>query len=269
VDLGNLQAKSTPGRAKRVVLGVEPAHIVGMVLVRRTGMRDEMKKPLLYDVFCGAGGCTKGYQRAGFYVVGVDKDPQPRYPGDDFIQMDALEFLAELLNGRWYPEPALISTSPPCQVYSRTKSLSNGNHPDLVGPVRASLQAIGLPYVIENVPGAPLVNPITLCGTMFDLQVIRHRLFETEPVLWWPPRQCQHIGVASSSGRGKSKNNPIGYAPGTLDNFDYITVAGNDYIMADGHIAMDIDWMIKKELSQAIPPAYTGWLGAQILEKIR
>ncbi len=143
-------------------------------------MRDEMK-PLLYDVFCGAGGCTVGYQRAGFYVVGIDKDSQPRYPGDDFIQMDALEFLEKLLNGE-YPEPTLISTSPPCQVYSVTKDLSNGNHPDLVGPIRAALQTIGLPYVIENVPGAPLVNPIKLCGTMFDLRVLRHRLFETEPV---------------------------------------------------------------------------------------
>ena len=230
-------------------------------------MRDEMKKPLLYDVFCCAGGCTKGYQRAGFYVVGVDKDPQPRYPGDDFIQMDALEFLKKLLNGE-YPEPALISTSPPCQVYSVTKSLSNGNRPDLVGPVRASLQAIGLPYVIENVPGAPLVNPITLCGTMFDLQVIRHRLFETEPVIWWPPRQCQHIGRCAPMFWGDLLK--LGHRGGSqLDRFDYITVSGHCFTKADAQQSMGIDWMIRKELSQAIPPAYTEWLGAQILEKIR
>ncbi len=229
-------------------------------------MRDEMK-PLLYDVFCCAGGCTKGYQRAGFYVVGVDKDPQPRYPGDDFIQMDALEFFWKLINGD-YPEPALISTSPPCQVYSVTKVLSNGNHPDLVGSVRAALQAIGLPYVIENVPGAPLVNPITLCGTMFDLQVIRHRLFETEPVLWWPPRPCQHIGKASGA---SGKNDTGKHIQATLEDFQYLTVAGSGggYKISDGKIAMAIDWMIGKELSQAIPPAYTEWLGAQILEKIR
>ncbi len=223
-------------------------------------MRDEMKKPLLYDVFCGAGGCTKGYQRAGFYVVGIDKDPQPRYPGDDFIQMDALEFLDHLRYERWYPEPALISTSPPCQVYSVTKYLSNGNHPDLVGPVRDLLHAIGLPYVIENVPGAPLVNPITLCGTMFDLQVIRHRLFETEPVIWWPPRPCQHVGKCAPS-FGKGAYDKSGYA--------YISVIGKGFPPSQGGPAMAIDWMIGKELSQAIPPAYTEWLGTQILEKIR
>ena len=128
------------------------------------------------------------------------------------------------------------------------------------------MQATGKPYVIENVPGAPLVNPIMLCGTMFpELRVIRHRLFECWPVVWWPPVQCNHWGVASSDGRGKSKNNKSGYVPGTLKNFDFITVAGNDFIAEDGRRAMGIPWMTRKELSQAIPPAYTEWLGKEML----
>jgi len=106
-----------------------------------------------------------------------------------------------------------------------------------------------------------------LCGTMFaGLKVIRHRLFETSPVIWWPPGQCRHIGVASAAGRGKTNGNKSGYIPGTLENFDYITVTGNDYIAADGRLAMGIDWMPKSVLSQAIPSAYTKWLGSQLIK---
>jgi DNA (cytosine-5)-methyltransferase 1 len=101
-----------------------------------------------------------------------------------------------------------------------------------------------------------------------ELRVIRHRLFECSPAVWFPPGPCYHWGIASSSGRGKSKTNPGGYIASNLDNFDFITVVGNDYIIADGRIAMGIDWMTKKELSQAIPPAYTEWLGRQMLEMI-
>ncbi len=130
------------------------------------------------------------------------------------------------------------------------------------------MQLIGKPYVIENVPGAPLVNPITLCGTMFGLQVIRHRLFECSPAIWGPTAQCQHVGRASACGRGKSKQNPTGYIAGSLDNFEFITVTGNDYIYQDGQKAMEIDWTTKKELSQAIPPAYTKWIGNQMRSAI-
>jgi DNA (cytosine-5)-methyltransferase 1 len=163
----------------------------------------------------------------------------------------------------------LIVAGPPCQLYSVTSALSNGDYPDLVGPTREALQAIGKPYIIENVPGAPLINPLMLCGTMFpELRVRRHRLFECVPIIWFPPMSCYHWGVASACGRGKSSENQSGYIPGTLDNFDFITVTGSDYIAADGRKAMGIDWMTKAELSQAIPPAYTEWLGKQMLKLI-
>src|SRR5690348_3701176 len=137
-------------------------------------------RPRLLDLFCGAGGCAAGYQDAGFYVVGVDKEPQPNYCGDVFIQTDALEILAE-----WHFDAFdAIHASPPCQRYSLAQNASKNAdaHPDLVEPVREALQATGLPYVIENVPGAPLLDPITLCGKSFGLNVKRHRLFETN----WP-----------------------------------------------------------------------------------
>lgn len=201
-----------------------------------------------------------GFYQAGFEVVGVDIKHQPRYPFE-FHQADWLDYLSA-----HYHEFDLIVAGPPCQEYSKTKSLSNGNHPDLVGPVRDALQWTSKPYVIENVPGAPLINPLMLCGTMFpELRVRRHRLFECSPVVWWPPAACCHWGRASSCGRGKKPGNEKGYIPGTLKNFDFITVTGNDYIASDGRTAMGINWMTRKELSQAIPPAFTRWLGAQFL----
>lgn len=204
-----------------------------------------------------------GYHRAGFdEIVGVDIKFQQRYPFE-FVQGDALEY-AE----KYGKEFDMVVSSPPCQLYSVTRSLSHGNYRDLVGPTRKVLQTTGKPYIIENVLGSPLINPLKLCGTMFPgLRVIRHRLFECSPVIWWPPTQCQHIGKASSSGRGISKKN-LGETKPTLENFDYITVAGNDYIVADGRIAMGIDWMTGKELSQAIPPPYTEWLGKEMLKWI-
>jgi DNA (cytosine-5)-methyltransferase 1 len=205
-----------------------------------------------------------GYYRAGFdEIVGVDINPQKRYPFE-FVQGNALQYVSK--HGRKFD---VIHASPPCQLYSVTSPLSNGKYPDLVGPTREALMATGKPYIIENVPGAPLVNPIMLCGTMFpELRVRRHRLFECLPVIWFPPGCCYHWGIASASGRGRSKGNLTGYIPGNLDNFDFITVAGYDYIAEDGGIAMGIDWMSKKELSQAIPPAYTEWLGLQMLKMI-
>lgn len=218
----------------------------------------------LLDLFCGAGGAAMGYYRAGFTeIVGVDIAPQKRYPFE-FVQGDALEYAEKY--GREFD---MIHASPPCQLYSVTFPLSKGGYPDLVGPTREALQATGKPYIIENVPRAPLINPIKLCGTMFpELRIRRHRLFECSPVIWWPPGPCWHWGATSACGRGKSKNNLTGYIPGTLENFDFITVTGCDYIAADGRKAMGIDWMTKEELSQAIPPAYTEWLGREMLKLI-
>jgi DNA (cytosine-5)-methyltransferase 1 len=132
------------------------------------------------------------------------------------------------------------------------------------------LQRIGKPYIIENVPGAPLTNAIMLCGTMFNLRVMRHRLFECEPYLWLPPAQCKHIGRATGSGSRRRKLNSSDKKTLSLkDGFSYVTICGNDYLAEEGREAMGIPWMIKKELSQAIPPAYTEWLGRQMLELIQ
>lgn len=215
------------------------------------------------DLFCKAGGTSMGLHRAGFDVTGVDVEPQKRYPFE-FVLGDALEYVAK--HGHKYD---LVVAGPPCQLFSVLAPLSKGGYPDLVGPTREALKATGKPYIIENVPGAPLINPIKICGTMFpELRVRRHRLFECSPVIWFPPAPCCHWGKTSACGRGKSENNLTGYIPGTLENFDFITVAGCDYRVADGRKAMGIDWMIRKELSQAIPPAYTEWLGREMLKLI-
>lgn len=236
----------------------------------RSSRGDNIDKPLLYDVFCGAGGCSKGYQEAGFYVVGIDNRLQPHYCGDDFIQMDAFIFLEKLLAGD-YPLPTLISTSPPCQGYTRLKALTGKEYLKLIPTTRIALKLIKRPYVIENVYDArfELENPLMLCGTMFpELRVRRHRVFECSPIIWWPPAQCHHWGTVSACGRGKKPGNETGYIPGNLKNFDFITVAGADYIADSGRRAMGIDWMTKTELSQAIPPAYTRWIGQEMLKII-
>jgi len=214
----------------------------------------------LLDGFCGAGGAAKGYQRAGFYVVGVDIKPQPRYCGDEFHQGDALAYIRD--HGHEFD---VIHTSPPCQVYSVTSALSNQGHLALIDPTRTALLETGKPYIIENVPGAPLTEPLMLCGTMFGLRVIRHRLFETSPRFTFAPASCNHWGKSSACGRGGGGK----YTRGTLKNFAFITVVGNDYIAADGRKAMGIDWMTKKELSQAIPPAYTEFIGRQLMDVLR
>jgi DNA (cytosine-5)-methyltransferase 1 len=132
-------------------------------------------KPRLLDLFCGAGGCSAGYERAGFEVVGVDIEPQPNYPFE-FHQADALTFPRDGFD--------VIHASPPCQAFSALKHLTTREHPRLVEPARAMLRESGLPYVIENVVGAPLLSPVMLCGSGFGLDVQRHRLFETNfPVM--------------------------------------------------------------------------------------
>ncbi len=211
-------------------------------------------KPRALDLFCKAGGTSMGLHRAGFNVTGVDIEPQKRYPFE-FILGDALEYC--LKYGRQYD---LIVAGPPCQLYSVTASLSNGNHPDLVGPTRQALKAVARPYIIENVPGSPLDNPLLLCGTMFpELRVRRHRLFECDPVIWFPPGCCYHWGkVAPCFGKGSYDKS----------GYDFVSVAGKGTPPTIVGPAMDIDWMIGTELSQAIPPAYTEWLGKQMLPLI-
>src|SRR5688572_1791069 len=141
----------------------------------RCGAGPVRPKPKILDLYCGAGLGAKGYADAGFEVVGVDINPQPSYPYT-FIQMDALLYLRLLLENPEFPHFTHAHGSPPCQRYSRTQRIRDRGHPDLVASTREALKRIGLPYVIENVEGAPLLDPITLCGAMFGLRTYRHRL---------------------------------------------------------------------------------------------
>ena len=185
-------------------------------------------------------------------MVGVDIKPQPRYIGDEFYQADALEYLA----AHWR-EYDVVAASPPCQKFSRLNHLHKKYYPDLISPIRDLLISTGKPYIIENVPEASLRNPVTLCGTMFNLLVIRHRAFECNPDIWWPAGPCQHWG----------KSTPKGFHS-TFANGDFITVTGHNFLVNEARLAMGIDWMIANELREAIPPAYTEYIGKQLLAMI-
>lgn len=204
----------------------------------------------LLDLFCGAGGAGMGYHRAGFEVVGVDLNPQPHYPFE-FHQGDALEYLRE----HWQEFDA-FHASPPCQAFTRAQRLRNNKHPDFVGPTRRMFQSIvsgkPAPWVIENVPGAPLKEPVVLCGAMFSgLRTYRHRLFESNiPIV--APLHPEHRWPMTKMGRPPQ--------PGT-----FIHVVGNFSGADEARQAMGIDWMTARELREAIPPAYTEDIGRQLL----
>jgi len=216
-------------------------------------------KPRLLDLFCCAGGAGVGYARAGFDVVGVDINPQPRYPLT-FMQADALKLDTEFI-----ATFDAIHASPPCQSYSDLAKRNRNAHewPRLIEPVREMLIRSGLPYVIENVEGAPLLNPIVLCGTMFPgLRVIRHRLFETTFQILTPPHR-KHP-VCHTFDKRKSQY-------GKTDEMrDFVSVnGGGNCSVAAARDAMGIDWMTKNELNEAIPPAYTQLIGEQLLAHLR
>lgn len=203
-----------------------------------------------------------GYHRAGFDVVGVDIKPQPRYPFE-FIQADVLRMEYEP-DWSWMRGFDAVHASPPCQRFSDLAKRNGNAHewPDLISPVREMLVAVGLPYVIENVEGAPLINPTMLCGTMFpELRVIRHRLFETNfPI--FPPPHGKHPLVYTMDKRKPHY--------GKLNEWTspvQVTGGGNCSKAAASE-AMGIDWMTKGELNEAIPPAFTHWIGMQLMEAI-
>lgn len=209
----------------------------------------------LLDLFCGAGGAAVGYHRAGFDdIVGVDYVAQPHYPFE-FIQLDAIDYCR-----RHGAEFHLIHASPPCQKFSTMSVVwpdRRKKRMDLLTPTRNLLSEIGVPYVIENVPGAPLHNPIMLCGTMFGLLVIRHRLFETNPPIYFAPAPCAHLRKVVKHGRRPDREKHYHGVTGGISDVEF------------ARDAMGIDWMTGKELVQAIPPAYTEWLGKQMLEVLR
>jgi len=211
----------------------------------------------LLDLFCGAGGCTKGYQRAGFYVRGVDINLQPRYCGDEFIQADALEYLRSLIDSGEIDLFDVIHASPPCQAYSVMKNKTTSSHPMLIAKTRELLLATTKLYVIENVEGARayMTNPLMLCGTMFGLRTRRHRLFEINPPIYFMPATCRHWLKTVKQGRYPDEEKHFACVTGSFSNQPY------------ARRAMDIDWMNRKELAQAIPPPYTEYIGKVLLEK--
>jgi len=209
----------------------------------------------LLDLFCGSGGASVGYHRAGFdEIVGVDTQNQPRYPYN-FVQANAMTWTD------W--DFDFIHASPPCQGFSKTRNLpwlKGKDYPDLLTPIREILKATGVPYIIENVPNAPMRADIILCGTMFGLHVIRHRWFEVSipvPILT-PP--CNHWG--------------------TVKNRDFWCVVGSGQRNAPQHNAVSwyanrataswamggLDWMTRKEMVHAVPPIYSQYIGTHIIK---
>ncbi len=212
-------------------------------------------RPKLLDLFCCAGGAAKGYKQAGFKVVGVDIAPQPNYPFP-FIQANVLK-----LDRKFLLSFDAVHASPPCQSYSvLAKRTGKGSlWPRLIDPVREMLVRSGLPYVIENVVGAPLLNPIRLCGTMFPgLRVLRHRLFETNFKII-PPPHPPHPKVHTKDRRKAHF--------GKTDEWkDYVQVTGGgNCSVSAARDAMGIDWMTKRELNEAIPPAYAYFIGIELM----
>ncbi|MGH3609303.1 MAG: DNA cytosine methyltransferase [Pseudonocardiaceae bacterium] len=218
-----------------------------------------MSRPRLLDLFCGAGGAAMGYHRAGFEVVGVDIVAQPHYPFR-FIKADAIEFIS------WAPELIAreydaIHASPPCQGYSRLRHLPwlrDIPRELLIEPVRRELEAIGLPWVIENVEDARMPYSVVLCGTMFDLPLYRHRRFGASFLMLTPDHR-KHEHVISSGPRRMADR--------------YKRAGGKNVVGvhagSDPNDALGIDWMKERELSQAIPPAYTEWIGTRLLAALQ
>lgn len=222
-------------------------------------------RPRILDLFSGAGGAAVGYHRAGFDVLGVDINPQPRYPFE-FHQADALEFVAE--HGHRFDA---IHASPPCQLYTsvnRIVKLKGRTYPDLVAPTREVLSKSGKSWVIENVAGSPLKFAARVCGSAFGLDVRRHRYFEGSFVLFSTP--CYHARQDKLGARfpscfqsRKALNN------GRRHLSTVVQVYGHTGGKALWPAAMGIDWMTSKELTQAIPPAFTEYIGKQLMEVVR
>ncbi len=211
-----------------------------------SGNEDYTKRPILLDLFSGGGGAAMGYFLAGFRVIGVDVVFQPHYPFE-FHQADALTYPLEGFD--------VIHASPPCQAFTAARTLKGNYHPDLLSPIRQRLVASNSRWVIENVPGAPMRGGIVLCGSQFGLGVRRHRWFEIDPPLACLVPSCNHskptICVVGHGGNSR------------------IDSGINKWSADEGRKAMGINWMSRDELSQAIPPAYTEFIGRQLMKAIK
>lgn len=211
-------------------------------------------KPRALDLFCGAGGATKGLQRAGFHVTGVDIKAQPRYCGDVFHQADALTFPLEGFDFIW--------ASPVCKGYSSlvhygSNPSRRGMWPLQIPAVRSRLIAAGSLYCIENVSRAPLETAMFLCGQMFGLPLIRHRLLEANFGWLRPHHVCAKRGatlrkevfIIAGLGAGRSRDN-----------------RKMAWLKSEGQRALGIEWMTRAELAEAIPPAYSEFIGRQVMQ---
>lgn len=211
-------------------------------------------RPKLLDLFCGQGGCSAGYHRAGFDVVGVDISPQPRYPYE-FREGDALEYDLSGFDA--------IHASPPCQAFSPIAGIHRAagkQYLDLIEPTRRRLIESGVPWVIENVPGAPIRPDLKLCGCMFDLPHLRReRWFETNWNAFSLRAPCYHADstiTVSGHGGGADSNQRDGW----------VRAYGTTLTIEDQRRIMGIDWMSQAGLSQAIPPAYTEYIGEMLIK---
>lgn len=211
-----------------------------------------MSRPLLLDLFCGAGGAAKGYYDAGFDIVGVDIERQPRYPFT-FVRQDAFDFLRNFDLDRF----SALHASPPCQRYSKATNgaKTKHTHPDYIPLIRCEFVRLGKPWVIENVPYSPLINPIVLCGTMFGLETYRHRLFEASFDID-QPNHPPHINPQNKMGRVPK--------PG-----EFMQIVGHFIGLEKAKEIMKIDWMTRNELAQAIPPVYTEYIGRHLIKHIK
>jgi len=210
----------------------------------------------ILDLFSCAGGAAVGYSQAGFDVVGVDIAPQPNYPFEHHVMdweaaldtLDLTEFDA-------------IHAAPPCQGYTALKAVHGNEWPLLIEPVRSRLDAIGLPYVIENVQGSPLRRDLTLCGEMFGLKVIRHRYFELGGWTAIQPEHLRHRGRVAGWRHGQFFEGPY---------FAVYGLGGGKGTVAQWQDAMGIDWTNDRhELAEATPPAYTKYIGGLLRARTR
>jgi len=233
-----------------------------------------MSAPLLLDLYCCQGGASAGYVHAGWSVVGLDKEPQRRYPFP-FVQADAIVALRRLIDGGpvWFhsgdrdvmarlSDFDAIHASPPCQARTKAQKIRGNEHPNLIAPTRELLIESGLPYVIENVVPEdpendpdPLIDPVMLCGAMFGIETYRHRLFETNWELTVPDH-VQHVARNTKMGRP--------YVPG-----EYMHVVGNFSSAGEARRIMGMPWASRDGLREAIPPVYAEHIGRQMLAHVK